>query len=314
MDLEFHQLDRRYEALRTTSRERDSRVLASLARDGQQLPVVVVVDGDTGRYVLVDGYKRVRGLAQLGQDLVRATCWDLPEQEALLLGRLMRSGEGESALEQAWLLRELQERFGHLLVDEFQDTDPLQADILLLLAADDPAEDDPDRVRAVGGKLFLVGDPKQSIYRFRRADVSLYEKIKRRLEADGATVLQLSTSFRAAPAIQRLVNAAFASFADSPVVALCCTTARSRTASPPRSPAPRRCANPTRVSIVYSCTAFGALASRSKSRRRATRPSLRRRHPASSGRLPASSSWAAGSSLEVRSGGTVSQCCSTVRF
>lgn len=117
MDLEFHQLDRRYEALRTTSRERDSRVLASLARDGQQLPVVVVVDGDTGRYVLVDGYKRVRGLTQLGQDLVRATCWDLPEQEALLLGRLMRSGEGESALEQAWLLRELQERFA-LTLDE----------------------------------------------------------------------------------------------------------------------------------------------------------------------------------------------------
>src|SRR5690606_1241530 len=100
---------------RTTSRKRDSRVLASLARDGQQLPVVVVADAD--RYVLVDGYKRVRGLLQLGQDLVRATCWDLPEQEALLLGRLMRSGEGESALEQAWLLRELQERFA-LTLDE----------------------------------------------------------------------------------------------------------------------------------------------------------------------------------------------------
>ncbi len=111
MDLELHQLDRRYEALRTTSRERDSRVLASLARDGQQLPVVVVTAAETNRYVLVDGYKRVRGLTQLGQDLVRATCWDLPEPEALLLGRLMRSGEGESALEQAWLLRELQERF-----------------------------------------------------------------------------------------------------------------------------------------------------------------------------------------------------------
>ena len=111
MDLEFHQLDRRYEALRTTSRERESRVLASLARDGQQLPVVVVAGGDGGRYVLVDGHKRVRGLMKLGQDVVRATCWDLPEQEALLLGRLMRSAEGESVLEQAWLLRELGERF-----------------------------------------------------------------------------------------------------------------------------------------------------------------------------------------------------------
>jgi ParB family transcriptional regulator, chromosome partitioning protein len=112
MDLELHQLDRRYETLRTTSRERDSRVLASLARDGQQLPVVVIASTDGGRYVLVDGYKRVRGLHHLGQDLVRAMCWELPEEEALLLGRLMRSAEGESVLEQAWLLRELSERFG----------------------------------------------------------------------------------------------------------------------------------------------------------------------------------------------------------
>jgi ParB family transcriptional regulator, chromosome partitioning protein len=117
MELEFHQLDRRYEALRTTSRERDSRVLASLARDGQQLPVVVVVDSASGNYVLVDGFKRVRGLLKLGQDLVRATCWDLAEQEALLLERLMRSAEGQSALEQAWLLRELKERFS-LSLDE----------------------------------------------------------------------------------------------------------------------------------------------------------------------------------------------------
>lgn len=117
MDLELHQLDRRYEALRTTSRERDSRVVASLARDGQQLPVVVIAATDAGRYILVDGYKRIRGLHKLGQDLVRATCWDLPEPEALLLGRLMRAAEGESALEQAWLVRELQERFGLSLDD-----------------------------------------------------------------------------------------------------------------------------------------------------------------------------------------------------
>ena len=67
--------------------------------------------------------------------------------------------------------RERQERWSHLFVDEFQDTDPLQAELLLLLAADDPAERDWRRVRPVPGKLFLVGDPKQSIYRFRRADV-----------------------------------------------------------------------------------------------------------------------------------------------
>ncbi|WP_394828507.1 UvrD-helicase domain-containing protein [Pendulispora albinea] len=105
--------------------------------------------------------------------------------------------------------RELQQRFTHLLVDEFQDTDPLQAEILLLLAASDPAEYEAMRAFPVPGKLFVVGDPKQSIYRFRRADVALYESIKRHLEATGADVLHLSTSFRSLPAIQKAVNAAF---------------------------------------------------------------------------------------------------------
>ena len=105
---------------------------------------------------------------------------------------------------------ELQRRFSHLLVDEFQDTDPLQAEIVFLLAANDPKVKDPDLAKMVPGKLFLVGDPKQSIYRFRRADVALYEGIKRRLAADGAEVIHLRTSFRSAPSIQELVNAAFA--------------------------------------------------------------------------------------------------------
>ncbi len=73
---------------------------------------------------------------------------------------------------------ELQRRLSHFFVDEFQDTDPLQAEILLLLAADDPGETDWRAIRPVPGKLFLVGDPKQSIYRFRRADVTLYEEVK----------------------------------------------------------------------------------------------------------------------------------------
>src|SRR4029077_7869733 len=65
---------------------------------------------------------------------------------------------------------ELQKRFTHFFVDEFQDTDPLQAEILLLLAADDHGCATWSAVRPVSGKLFLVGDPKQSVYRFRRAD------------------------------------------------------------------------------------------------------------------------------------------------
>jgi ATP-dependent exoDNAse (exonuclease V) beta subunit len=104
---------------------------------------------------------------------------------------------------------ELQMRFTHVFVDEFQDTDPLQAEILMLLAADDPGETDWRRARPAAGKLFLVGDPKQSIYRFRRADVALYESVKRQLLAAGADVVHLTVSFRSVPAIQTAVNAAF---------------------------------------------------------------------------------------------------------
>jgi ATP-dependent helicase/nuclease subunit A len=103
-----------------------------------------------------------------------------------------------------------QERFTHLFVDEFQDTDPLQAEILLLLSANDPAEGDWRRITPVPGKLFIVGDPKQAIYRFRRADVETYREVCELLEARGAKRAFLHTSFRSTPAIQRAVNAAFA--------------------------------------------------------------------------------------------------------
>jgi ATP-dependent exoDNAse (exonuclease V) beta subunit len=105
---------------------------------------------------------------------------------------------------------ELQHRYSHFFVDEFQDTDPLQAEILMLLAADDSNETNWRTVRPIPGKLFLVGDPKQAIYRFRRADVALYEEVKERLRRLGAEMLQLTTSFRAPPSIQSFVNLAFA--------------------------------------------------------------------------------------------------------
>src|SRR5579883_389287 len=103
----------------------------------------------------------------------------------------------------------LQDRFTHLFVDEFQDTDPLQAEILLLLAADDPAESHWMRARPKPGKLFLVGDPKQSIYKFRRADIVLYREIRETLRACGVRVETLTKSYRAVRNIQQFVNAAF---------------------------------------------------------------------------------------------------------
>jgi ATP-dependent helicase/nuclease subunit A len=102
-----------------------------------------------------------------------------------------------------------QDRFKRIFVDEFQDTDPLQAEILLLLAADDPSETDWRKARPLPGRLFLVGDPKQSIYRFRRADVAIYREVCRRVQDWGATLLHLTTSFRSVPEIQAFVNAAF---------------------------------------------------------------------------------------------------------
>jgi len=101
---------------------------------------------------------------------------------------------------------ELQESLSHVFIDEFQDIDALQAEILLTLAA--PAGSALGTPPAAG-KLFVVGDPKQSIYSFRRADVALYERVKRELVASGALAVQLTLSYRATDAIQGAINAAF---------------------------------------------------------------------------------------------------------
>jgi ATP-dependent exoDNAse (exonuclease V) beta subunit len=106
--------------------------------------------------------------------------------------------------------RSFQARFQRIFVDEFQDTDPLQAEILMLLAADDGTVTDWHSATPVPGKIFIVGDPKQSIYRFRRADVGVYRAVYERLKAAGARQVTLQTSFRSQPNIQRVINAAFA--------------------------------------------------------------------------------------------------------
>ena len=100
-------------------------------------------------------------------------------------------------------------RFRVLLVDEFQDTDPLQAELLFLLAGEEAGKGTRGAAGLRPGALFIVGDPKQSIYRFRRADVGAYRRISDELDKAGATPVTLQTSFRSVPAIQRFVNAAF---------------------------------------------------------------------------------------------------------
>lgn len=116
MQLEFHQLDRRWEHLRVRHPARQRRLLASLAECGQQVPIVVVAaEGQTDRYVVIDGYKRMAALEQLGRDTVEAVVWPMSEAAAVLLDRSLRLSEHETALEVGWLLRELEQRFGYSL-------------------------------------------------------------------------------------------------------------------------------------------------------------------------------------------------------
>lgn len=109
MELELHQLELRYERLRKHHPAHERQLLASLAEIGQQLPIVVVHQAT--RYIVIDGYKRVRALRRLSRDTVRGTRWEIGEVEALLLERRLRCA-AEDPFDQSWLLAELQERFG----------------------------------------------------------------------------------------------------------------------------------------------------------------------------------------------------------
>jgi ATP-dependent helicase/nuclease subunit A len=103
----------------------------------------------------------------------------------------------------------LRRRFTPILVDEFQDTDPIQAEILFYLTGEDTAEQDWKKLRPAPGSLFVVGDPKQSIYRFRRADIETYQTVRRLVEESGGRVLRLSTNFRSAAPLCEWINRVF---------------------------------------------------------------------------------------------------------
>jgi ATP-dependent helicase/nuclease subunit A len=135
--------------------------------------------------------------------------------------------------------RALQRKYRWLFVDEFQDTDPVQAEIIFLLAAGENdlahataaatltattgaggsrtlsafSETEPVDWRSVSlrpGALFVVGDPKQSIYRFRRADIDIYNVVRDRLtDPDSGQVLSLTTNFRSVPALCEWANDVF---------------------------------------------------------------------------------------------------------
>ncbi len=104
--------------------------------------------------------------------------------------------------------RDFQRRYDRLLVDEFQDTDPVQAEIVFFLAEKEAKARDWREVTLAPGKLFVVGDPKQSIYRFRGADIEVYHAAREALAAQG-NVENIKTSFRTASTLVEWVNDVF---------------------------------------------------------------------------------------------------------
>ena len=109
--------------------------------------------------------------------------------------------------------RALSTRFRHVLVDEFQDTDPLQTEIFWRLCGEPPGGGDGIDWTAFAlrpGALFLVGDPKQAIYRFRGADIAAYVRAREAFRAGAAdAVLSIATNFRSCAPIMEYVNARF---------------------------------------------------------------------------------------------------------
>jgi ATP-dependent helicase/nuclease subunit A len=117
--------------------------------------------------------------------------------------------------ENADVRRALQEKYRWLFVDEFQDTDPVQAEIMFLLSGEPerlPQTEVTDwrTARLRPGALFVVGDPKQSIYRFRRADIDIYNEVSAKIGKPGTgEVLSLTTNFRSVPSLCEWANDAF---------------------------------------------------------------------------------------------------------
>jgi len=105
--------------------------------------------------------------------------------------------------------RDMQSLFDHVFVDEFQDTDPLQAEIVLYLCEDGAVAEHWGDVRLAAGKLTLVGDPKQSIYRFRRADISVYDAVRAIVVKGKHLAVPLTANFRSQPALIAHVNERF---------------------------------------------------------------------------------------------------------
>ncbi len=110
--------------------------------------------------------------------------------------------------------RYFQQRYSTIFVDEFQDTDPLQAEIVGFLCEEPsgPMASRLEEVQLAEGKLLIVGDPKQSIYRFRRADVQVYDRFKGLFANDG--VERIQCNFRSTAPLLNWLNRLFSKLFD----------------------------------------------------------------------------------------------------
>jgi len=176
------------------------------------------VDVDRYRMLLAKARKRLRRVASLDEPAIANLLVAAAPLSAQLRDRFVRSGriasDGALALASRLLStheavrRDEAARIDLLAIDEFQDTDPLQCAIALALCRDERGSLPP-------GRLFLVGDPKQSIYRFRGADLDVYRRTVAEVVSQGGVELTLSTSFRSSRQLVEPVNHFFAAWTDA---------------------------------------------------------------------------------------------------
>ena len=177
------------EEVRETAGEAHELVVALSRVDEETIAAIVEATAPLARRarerLLASGYVSFDGLLRLARDLL--------------------AGHPE-------IRRELGARHRAILVDEFQDTDPLQYEILFFLAEEHGDPSSPCAARIAPGRLFIVGDPKQSIYRFRGADIAAYRRAVERIAAGGGDRLTLNNSFRSPSGILEPLNALFEAF------------------------------------------------------------------------------------------------------
>lgn len=120
-----------------------------------------------------------------------------------LRNMLQKDAEGDGKL-----IRYIYDRHSYFLIDEFQDTNPMQAEVFFYLSSEHPVGKWQD-CKPRDGSLFIVGDPKQSIYRFRNADVTSFLNVKKLFVKNGGEILELSRNFRSKKCLCEYYNRIF---------------------------------------------------------------------------------------------------------